>query len=143
MTAGVGAQVDFYLLGSPALDASRLACKLALMAWERGHRVDVVAGADQAEALDRLMWDFPAGRFLPHARAGADDAAEAPVRIHERAPGSGDVIINLTPEPLSGPPDCARLLEIVPHDPADREASRKKFRAYRGLGLEPATHDIN
>lgn len=136
-------QVDFYLLASAALDPQRLACKLALMAWERGHTIDIVTtdGAE-AEALDRLMWACPEGRFLPHERAG--QGARAPIRIHcESAPESGDVVINLTPQALARPQAFRRLLEIVPHRPAEREASRDKFRAYRDRGLAPATHPIS
>jgi len=135
-------QVDFYLLGSPALDDARLACKLALMAWERGHRVAIVVdGRERAGALDELMWSYPEGRFLPHDR---DADQGAPVRILTQAPGSeGDVVINLTREPLPPPLPWSRLLEIVPHRDEEREASREKFRHYRGQGLEPRAHEIN
>jgi DNA polymerase IIIc chi subunit len=35
-----------------------------------------------------------------------------------------------------------RLLEIVPAEPAQRDASREKFRNYRALGLSPETHPM-
>jgi DNA polymerase-3 subunit chi len=135
-------QVDFYLLGSPALEAERLACKLALMAWERGHRVSVVGRDDQQlETLDRLMWMTPEGRFLPHERG---DTHAAPIRLVPRPPGDGgDVVINLTDSPLSPTAGWSRVLEIVPHDTKERATSREKFRAYRAQGLDPRKHDIN
>jgi DNA polymerase-3 subunit chi len=137
-------QVDFYLLGSAAMDANSLACRLAAMAWERGHSIDIVTGDEQASRqLDDLMWAYPEGRFLPHERSAAG-ATQAPVRIHLEPPaGRADVVINLTTTPLEQPDRFTRLLEIVPHQPAEREASRNKFRAYRAAGLEPATHEIN
>ncbi len=139
---GERCQVDFYLLGSPALDAGRLACKLAMMAWERGHRVSIVSrDRSHLAELDEMMWASPEGRFLPH-EPGPGTAA--PVELLTEPPGEeGDVVINLTERPLPPPLPWNRLLEIVPHRPADREASREKFRHYRAGGLEPRAHDIN
>lgn len=138
-------QVDFYLLGSQAPSAEHLACRLALMAWERGHSIDIVTDGDAAaQALDQLMWQYPAGRFLPHDVSSADRPGQAPVRILATVtPQSADVVINLTTNPIKDPRRFRRLLEIVPHRDAERAASREKFRAYRELGLEPGTHDIN
>ena len=68
-----------------APSAEQLACRLSLMAWEQGHRVSVLAPDENAaRSLDELMWDYPAGRFLPHERAeaGQGDAVwAAPVSI--------------------------------------------------------------
>lgn len=137
-------QIDFYLLGSPTMEAPRLACKLALMAWERGHAITVVAeGDEQAADLDDLMWQLPEGRFLPHERSDPGAACPAPVKIQCSFPEQqADVVINLSSRPFSEPGLCQRLLEIVPHRPAEREASRRKFKAYRALGVEPSTHQI-
>lgn len=136
-------QVDFYLLASPDGDAHHLACRLALMGLERGHAIDILA-EDEAgvQALDELMWRYPEGRFVPHEREGGPTERQAPVRIRRAAPERADILINLTRQPLERPQCCERLLEIVPHQPEDREASREKFRAYRALGLKPATHEI-
>lgn len=137
-------QVDFYLLGSDHQDPRHLACKLALMALERGHRIDIItAGSEEADRMDELLWEFPEQRFIPHDRHGGPTERHAPVRIGTAPPKSGDVVINLTPEPLTEPQRCRRLLEIVPHRKADREASRSKYRAYTDQGLQPATHEIN
>ena len=132
-------------MGSPALDSRRLACKLATMAWERGHEVAIVtAGDGPATELDRLLWEYPRGRFVPHGRGRGGAKAEAPVTILTAPPeGPADVVINLTPRPVPAPGAYGRLLEIVPHEKGEREASREKFRAYRQLGLKPATHEIN
>ena len=35
-----------------------------------------------------------------------------------------------------------RVLEIVPAEPGQRDASREKFRNYRALGLSPETHPM-
>jgi DNA polymerase-3 subunit chi len=137
-------QIDFYVLAHPALSPGRLACRLCMMAWEQGHRVAVLTGSEEdASALDELMWDFPPGRFLPHA-LGADDAA-APVSIvpdaGQLAPGR-EVIINLAEDPVPEPGRFRRLLEIVPADTQRKKASRDKFRQYRDWGLSPGSHQI-
>lgn len=140
-----GCQVDFYVLGSAAQEPGQLACKLALMAWERGHEITVVAASEaDAKRLDQLMWEFPEGRFLPHECLSGSERAAAPVRILSTPPpGDCDVVINLTQEALSEPARFGRLLEIVPHREADRRASREKYRSYAAHGLIPSTHEIN
>jgi len=137
-------QIDFYLLGSPRQEAPQLACKLALMAWERGHSIAVVASDEQsAAALDDLMWQYPEGRFLPHERCTPGGGSPAPVRIMCAFPARGsDVVINLSSQPLPELQNCRRLLEIVPHQPEEREASRHKYKAYRAQGVEPSMHEI-
>ena len=137
-------QVDFYVLARATQSAEQLACRLAMMAWEQGHRVAVCAGDRAAAArLDELMWEEPPGRFLPHA-TGADDGT-APVQVlagnRDIAPHR-DLVINLCPEAVPDPGRFARLCEIVPFDPAQRDASRVKFRAYRDGGLSPEHHDM-
>jgi DNA polymerase-3 subunit chi len=135
-------QVDFYVLARPTQSAEQLACRLAMMAWEQGHRI-VVCTTDDAAArrLDELMWDEPPGRFLPHA-TGTDDGA-APVHIQPGNAGIAahrDLVINLCPEAVPESGRFARLCEIVPADPAQRSASRVKFKIYRDSGLSPEHH---
>ena len=142
-------QVDFYLLSTPGLDARRMACRLALMSWERGNRTTVVTDSlAAARKLDDLMWESPADRFLPHEVDDENSAGSAPVMITpvERLSDDGlvasDVVINLCVKPLPELTRIKRLLEIVPGEKEAREASRDKFRHYRGLGISPATHEI-
>ncbi|MEM1411127.1 MAG: DNA polymerase III subunit chi [Pseudomonadota bacterium] len=135
-------QVDFYQLAGPERGAEQLACKLAMMAWERGHRVAIIGrDAAQVQDLDRLLWQTPEGRFLPHEQ-GTDHPA--PVSLLMEPPGeNGDVVINLTDRPLPAPRPWRRLLEIVPFHDEDRAAARDKFRAYRADGHDPKAHQIN
>jgi len=137
-------QVDFYVLVNAEQTAEEVACRLALKAWEQGHRVIVLAADDhEATALDKLLWDFPVRRFLPHARRAA--AADIPVSIEiygSENPEGRDVLINLTQQPVQEPGRFKRLLEIVPEGEQQRMASRQKFRVYRDLGFESATHQL-
>jgi DNA polymerase III subunit chi len=137
-------QVDFYVLQDEAQSAELLACKLALTAWEHGKRIMVLVSSDaDCQRLDELMWVHPQGRFLPHAPG---EGLPAPVRIgtiSELMGQAADVLINLTATAILEPARFQRLLELVPANDSQREASRQKFREYRARGLEPAHHPIN
>lgn len=141
-------QVDFYVLASPGQSAERLACRLAMMAWEQGHKITVLTADEKdAAALDEMMWDFPAGRFLPHGKGHA--GADTPVSIETHGadipadiPADQNLVINLTDHAVPNPDRFTRLLEIVPGAEQKRLASRQKFREYRDIGLNPASHKI-
>jgi len=137
-------QVDFYLLGSAAHNADSFACKLAMMAWERKQKVFIIAASDTyGEQLDELLWQFPEGRFLPHALTADPNSGKAPVNIGTLSGLSAtDVVINLCSEAVPQPERFSRVLEIVPFADSDRQASRAKYSSYRNLGLKPQTHEI-
>jgi DNA polymerase-3 subunit chi len=138
-------QVDFYLLGESSPGAAKLACRLALMALERNQKIFIIAASETSgDELDELMWQYPKGRFIPHARSGAEDSARAPVNIGTLTGlNPADVVINLCSEAVPQPERFARVLEIVPAADNEKEASRVKYRIYRNLGLNPRTHEIN
>ena len=137
-------QVDFYVLAGPGQSSEKLACRLAMMAWEQGHHIAVLAADEEgAEALDEIMWDYPPGRFLPHQRGMADPDTPVGITVHEtEIPAGRDVVINLADAAVPQPERFSRLLEIVPAEESKRRASRGKYRAYKALGLEPAHHTI-
>ncbi len=132
------------MLDSEQQSAAHIACRLAMKAWEQGHLVMVLAtDENEAALLDEVMWDFPAGRFLPHARSAAGSDTPVSIDVHgARIPDGRDVVINLSDKPVVEPGRFRRLLEIVPGAEPQRLASRQKFRVYRDMGLETATHHI-
>ncbi len=138
-------QVDFYVLENSSAGGSEQACRLALMAWEQGWKAFVVcASVRDAAALDRFMWEYPPGRFLPHASSTDENAARAAVNIGPLADlNPADVVINLGHDPIPEPGKFRRVLEIVPFAEDERRASRAKYRYYRGLGLTPRTNDVD
>ena len=54
-----------------------------------------------------------------------------------------EVVFNLCAQPVPDPSRFKRLLEIVPQETEARQASREKFKYYRGRGISPGTHEIN
>lgn len=137
-------QVDFYVLKMPNLDARMLACRLALMAWERGHHITVITESDAAARdMDQLMWDVPADRFLPHGIDSQVAGETAPVTITTMPRlSTGDVMINLCLQPVPEPARFCRLLEIVSQQEDQLQASREKYRYYKDQGITPMTHEI-
>ena len=138
-------QVDFYLLGESSPEAGNLACRLALMAWERKQEIFIITATEASgKQLDELMWQYPEGRFLPHAGANDPDSGKSPVNIGTLSSlNPTDVVINLCPEVVPQPERFSRVLEIVPYAENERQASRVKYKTYRNLGLKPQTHEIN
>jgi len=140
----VACQVDFYVLQDATQSADLLACRLALMAWEQGKRITVLAPSDaECKHLDELMWEHPHGRFLPHALVRDRTASVMIGTVSELAGQATDVLINLTSTAVPEPGRFQRLLELVPASDNQREASREKFREYRACGMAPVTHTIN
>lgn len=137
-------QVDFYVLKTSSLDARKLACRLAVMAWERGHHITLITDTDAlARDMDELLWELPHDRFLPHGLASQPEGKVAPVMITTMPQvSSGDVMINLSLHAVPEPARFNRLLEIVSQQDDQLLASREKYRFYRDQGINPMTHEI-
>jgi len=138
-------QVDFYLLGESSSGADKIACRLALMAWERKQKIFIITLSEKkGSQLGKLMWQYPEGRFLPHSSVNEVESTMAPVMIgtlFDLKPT--DVVINLCPAAVPQPERFSRILEIVPFADDERQASRLKYKIYRNLGLNPRTHEID
>jgi len=139
-------RVDFYLLDqAPGTAADLAACRLAAKAFRLGHRVYVRArDAEQARALDRLLWTFSAGSFVPHALHSDETDPRTPVIIGEASAPTelDDVLINLgddVPEVFSR---FGRVAEIVGPEESAKANARERFRFYRDRGYPLETHHL-
>lgn len=104
-------QVDFYHLTRQPLE--QILPRLAERVVAGGGRLLIVSSdAPQRAALDRLLWDYAADSFLPHAQTGAGDDAAQPVLI--------------APEPVAG--NAARNILIA--DAQWRDAALEFDRAF-------------
>jgi DNA polymerase-3 subunit chi len=140
-------RVDFYILDDPSPSGRlKLACKIAEKAYFAAQRV-LVWHTDPAElrAFDDMLWVFSDGSFVPHEALGNSGAlGEAPVLLSAGvAPSANvDIIINLAADL----PPClfrtTRIAEIIDGDDTRRRAGRARFKAYRELGIQPASHNI-
>jgi DNA polymerase-3 subunit chi len=146
-------RVDFYIIEDPSSSARlKLACKLAEKAYLASQSV-LVWHTDPAElrVFDEMLWTFNDGSFVPHdllsgSGSPAADApnAESPVLLSAGVALSSkvDIIINLAPDLPPCLPLTRRVAEIIDGDDARRRAGRARFKAYRELGVQPASHNI-
>jgi DNA polymerase-3 subunit chi len=138
--------VDFYILAAADADARlRFACRLAEKVYHLQQRVHVHADSAPAAAeIDKLLWTFRQGSFIPHELAMPGQAAQSPVTIGHGAepPPDVDLLINLA----SDVPDFAatfpRIAEIVEDSDTARRLGRERFRIYKQHGRPPVTHNI-
>ena len=73
-------KVDFYHLTRMPIE--RVLPRIAERVLASGDRLLIVAAAEPQRAmLDRLLWEYEADSFLPHARIGTGDDAVQPVLI--------------------------------------------------------------
>jgi DNA polymerase-3 subunit chi len=124
----------------------KLACRLAEKAYLAA-QVALVWHTDvqELEAFDELLWTFMDGSFVPHEMLSAGaSVAECPVILSAGTapPTTVDIIINLAAEVPTCLSQTRRVAEIIDGDDARRRAGRTRFKAYRDLGIQPASHNI-
>jgi DNA polymerase-3 subunit chi len=146
-------RVDFYISDASGDDARlRLICRLVDEAYAAGGHT-LVLGDDPRElaALDELLWTSPDGSFIPHelaadgVAAGPREAAPAVPVLLASQPQDGfprELLINLGADVPAAAAGFERVIEVPGADPASRQRARDRFRAYRRLGAEPATHPV-
>jgi DNA polymerase-3 subunit chi len=141
-------RVDFYIIEDSSSSARlKLACKLAEKAYLASQSV-LVWHTDPAELrdFDELLWTFNDGSFVPHEALPGNGvpSGDAPVLLSPGVALSAnvDIIINLAPELPPCLSQTRRVAEIIDGDDHRRRAGRARFKAYRELGSQPASHNI-
>ncbi len=129
-------KVDFY---TGSADRLRTACQLSQKALQNNVRVVLsTPDAKVADALDKLLWEFPATSFIPHCRSDATDATDYPVVIGN---GNGnfpfyELLISLHDDCTSFFSRFDRVIEIVSLDANDSRRGRERYKFYRDRGYE-------
>ena len=138
-------RIDFYIIPDTGPGLELVACRLSEKILGLGHKVYLhVEGPQQAQALDKLLWTFRDGSFVPHEIYSGTGADPAPVMIgHHPDPGvEPEVLVNLThaiPEFFSR---FERVAELVGPEQEARRLSRERFRFYRERGYPLHTHQL-
>jgi len=141
-------RVDFYVLEEASSTGRlKLACRLAEKAYLAA-QVALVWHTDPHELkeFDELLWTFMDGSFVPHEMVAPDASTqETPVLLSAGAPPprTVDIIINLAPEVPACLGQTRRVAEIIDGDDTRRRAGRARFKAYRDLGIQPASHNVH
>jgi DNA polymerase-3 subunit chi len=95
--------------------------------------------------LDEALWCLAPTDFLPHVLATDPLAANTPIILNpsvEVPQGHFDVVVNAATDLPTGFERCRRIIDIVGHDAAQRDAGRARWRRYRALGYCPTSHDL-
>jgi DNA polymerase-3 subunit chi len=152
-------KVDFYT-GSP--DKLRTACQLSHKAMQSGVRTAIsLPDAATCDALDKLLWHYPATAFIPHCRSDAEEAEQMPalspsaelrtclskwpvVLNHggEKFPHH-DLLISLHNECVPFFSRFERVIEIISNDAEDSRMGRERFKFYRDRGYELRHIDLS
>jgi DNA polymerase-3 subunit chi len=137
-------RVEFIRLKKP--EKAKHLCDLAEEFFQAGKRVLVtVLDDNQGVTLDRFMWTWRKGSFLPHALDnGAVDCLDEPVVIGscDRNPNGARILIMGKP----CDPDFVRQFELAIdfaelYDGELADASRRRFVRYREVGLDPCMRE--
>lgn len=136
-------EVKFY---SGVPDRQLYACRLLRKVLHAGLTVGVWGPMRLLERLDQSLWTFEPGEFLPHVLLRPGTRAE----LRERTPMllsdqldqlvGCQVLLNLESELPPGLERFQQVLELVSSDPAQVEAGRARFRAYKHLGVALQHH---
>lgn len=139
-------RVDLYLTRAGQGGGRELTvCKLAHKAFRLQHQIYILAASpEEAAHLDKLLWTFSAGTFVPHALLTQERKYEVPVLIGEQEPPEQcrDVLISLT----ATVPQCferfQRVVDVVGPTEAAKQRARERFRLYRERGCTVQTHNL-
>ncbi|WP_298441987.1 DNA polymerase III subunit chi [uncultured Ferrimonas sp.] len=142
----------FYLLTSandaPQGNSELLACQLAARSYSKGQGMLIYCGdRAQAERVDELLWQFDAERFIPHNLQGEGPQGGAPIVIHWHGGDHSRLenrpqLLNLAPEPPHFAVQFSQIIDFVPADDQAKAQARRRFAAYRQLGIAPSMHDL-
>ncbi len=140
-------RVDFYVLEAASAGARlKLACRLAEKAYLMAQSALIWhTDARELAELDEMLWTFMDGSFVPHdTLVAGEDESQAPVMLSAGiVPQTAfDVVINLAPSLPQCLAQTRRVAEIIDGDDGRRRAGRARFKAYRELGIQPASHNV-
>jgi DNA polymerase-3 subunit chi len=140
-------RIDFYLTRTgTAGNRDITVCKLTYKAFRLGHRVYILtAGSEESRHLDRLLWTFDPGSFIPHRlQSDSHNNAEIPVMIGEKEPPEHyqDVLISLTVEVPEFFSRFGRVADVVNPTAEAKQRARARFKFYRENGYEVQAHNL-
>ena len=143
--------IDFYVLGDSKPNARQiLACKIAEKAYKQGCKIYIHTDSEQQTiVMDKLLWTFRQGSFIPHFTASQsgmteNNDKEMPVLIgHEAEPEcTPDVLINLSHEIPGFFSRFERVAELITEDAEQKKKGRERYKYYRDRGYELRNHTL-
>ncbi|MCB2227223.1 MAG: DNA polymerase III subunit chi [Desulfarculaceae bacterium] len=136
-------KAEYINLRQARASLEQAAARLAAYHHQAGRKVLLLA-ADQAQAelLDRALWSYEQGSFLPHALAGAPDQAEEPVLIATDLANPGSAPVLIAAAPLAEMPVGFQLfIQLLPlTDESGLQTCRDCYRALNEGGEVELSH---
>jgi len=134
-------KVEFIKLKKP--EKAKHLCDLAEDYFQQGKRVLItVQDENQGITLDRFMWTYKKGSFIPHAYDnGAVECLDEPVTIGgcERNPNAAQVLIMGKPCSIEFMKQFETVIDFAElYDDALANQARQRFSRYREVGFAPA-----
>ena len=137
-------RIEFVKLNRP--ERARVLCDLAEEFYLAGQRVVVMVQDDnQGVTLDRFMWTWKKGAFVPHVyQNGSVDCHDEPVVIvaAEENPNGGQVLLMGVPCRMEFIRHFRHVIDFAEtFDEVRLEMSRERFKGYREHGFAPAMRE--
>ncbi len=144
-------RIDFYILESDDSRREQFACRIAEKAYRLGHGVYIhTADPQQAAQLDKLLWTFKQGSFIPHGIDGQSPDPDAAVLIGHNAEldtsshaKGREVLINLAQDIPLFFSAFKRVAEVIDQNSENKIKGRERFKFYRDRGYSLDTHPIS
>ena len=136
-------KVDFY---TGSKDKLRTACQLSHKAMQNGVRTAIsLPDAATCDALDKLLWHYPATAFIPHCRSDAKEAEQMPVVLNHEGDKfpHHDLMISLHSECVPFFSRFERVIEIISNDAEDSRQGRERYKFYKDRGYELRHFDLS
>lgn len=140
-------RIDFYLLqGTVGTEARFIAvCKLVNKAYSLGRRIYLLTqNPEESQNLDRLLWIYNPGTFIPHGLKLEDVPNPLSVLIGHQTPPDDrdDVLISLAEKIPSFFSRFERVAEVVGSSAEEKQLARSRYRFYRDRGYPLHTHNL-
>lgn len=100
--------------------------------------VVLCASKAQAEALDQLLWQLPAARFVPHNLAGEGPQGGAPVEIvwQVQSLPRKQCLINLSGQMVTNFNHFQHIIDFVPVEEAAKQQARERYKLFQQAGCQ-------
>ena len=143
----MSSEVVFYVLSSHSHQQQQdFVCKLIEKIYRSEQFCYVLIDTDQqAEQLDKLLWTYRAGSFIPHQIYQNNlPSFERTILIgKDPIPERWQsVVVNLSTAFPPIKPKGQRILEILDSSEKSRQAGRERYRHYQNSGLKITTHKL-
>lgn len=137
-------RVNFYLLEKEdETSRRRFACRLAEKLHRQGLQLQLYVGnREEAGELDRLLWNFSAESFVPHALADSPEADTVTLLLSWGTPASPDTLLNLSDDVPPGLERFSAIAEFISADANARARGRELWNRYKSAGCELQHHQV-